>query len=107
MSGMLYKVTIKNGGTYIIRYRPRYAAATVTPFDKASKRPASRQKAEALALQRRFDDIYDLGTPEEITLAEYLSALKVAFVRIELVAFTVLCLLLVALAWCLGGSVGA
>lgn len=85
MPNMLYKVTLKNGNTYRIRYMPRYAAITVTPFDKVGKRPTSSQKAEALALQRLFDAIYDLGTSEKALLTTYLSALMSAFVRVELI----------------------
>lgn len=55
MTVMIYKVTLKNGGTYRIRYMARYAAVTVAPFDKASKSPTS------------------------------LSALMSAFVRVELI----------------------
>lgn len=85
MPVMLYKVTLKNGGTCIIRYMSRYAAVTVAPFGKASKRPTSSQKAEALALQRLFDAIYDLGTAEKTLLTSYLSALMSALVRAELI----------------------
>lgn len=85
MPVMIYKVTLKNGGTYRIRYMPRYAAVTVAPFDKGIKRPTSSQKAEALALQRLFDNIYDLGTSEKTLLTAYLSALMSAFVRVELI----------------------
>lgn len=85
MPVLIYKVTLKNGGTYRIRYMSRYAAVTVAPFDKASKRPTSSQKAEALALQRLFDAIYDLGTSEKTLLTAYLSALMSACVRVELI----------------------
>lgn len=85
MSIMIYKVTLKNGGTYRIRYLPRYAAVTVTPFYISSKRPTSSQKAEALTLQQLFDAIYDLGTSEETLLTVYLTTLMAAFIRVELI----------------------
>lgn len=85
MSNLIYKVILKNGGTYRIRYMSRYAAITVEPFDKARKRPTASQQAEVLALHKLYGAIYDLGTPEEALLTVYLMPLMSACVRVELI----------------------
>lgn len=85
MSNLIYKVILKNGGTYRIRYVSRYASIIVDPFDKARKRPTASQQAEVLALHKLYDAIYDLGTSEEALLTVYLMTLMAAFVRVELI----------------------
>lgn len=78
------KVTLKSGNAYKIKYVARYRAILISQLDDTRKRPTAAASAEMETMQKLFNAIYDLGTPETEILQSYLVALSVAYADVEI-----------------------